>query len=183
MTTTAISGLVLAGGQSRRMGRDKAALEWQGGSLLMHMRRLLLTAGADPVRVSGDYPAHEGIVDVTPGCGPLGGLASALVHLPDGPAWIVPVDMPRLSVSLLHELRDAHHSPVVIFSGQPLPMRLNIDLRCRTLIMHMIDQVDGPRALRALQERLGVIELPVASVDFPFLANCNTPQQWKDVAS
>lgn len=37
-----INGIVLAGGLSSRMGRDKALLPWKGRTLLEHMRGLLL---------------------------------------------------------------------------------------------------------------------------------------------
>ena len=48
-----ITGIVLAGGLSTRMGRDKALLPWQGRTLLEHMRGLLMQAGAREVWVSG----------------------------------------------------------------------------------------------------------------------------------
>ncbi|UUS13945.1 NTP transferase domain-containing protein [Stenotrophomonas sp. CD2] len=66
----AINGIVLAGGLSSRMGRDKALLPWKGRTLLEHMRGLLLQAGAGRVWVSGDYPAFGGIPDQVARCGP-----------------------------------------------------------------------------------------------------------------
>ena len=179
----AIAGIVLAGGLSSRMGRDKALLPWQGVPLLVHMQALLQQAGADPVRVSGDYPAWNGIVDCVPRCGPLGGLYSAVRTLADGPVWVVPVDMPRLDARLLMQLRDAPHSRCARFVGQPLPMRLNIDAACRNLLASMLQDPDGPRSLQALQRELGVLELPLDATDAAHLVNCNTPAQWEDVAS
>jgi molybdopterin-guanine dinucleotide biosynthesis protein A len=181
--SSALAGIVLAGGLSSRMGQDKARLLWEGRSLLEHMCLLLDQAGARPVRVSGDYPEFDAVPDKVPRCGPLGGLYSAVDTLEEGPAWVVPVDMPRLSVPLLARLRDAGPAPCVIFSGQPLPMRLNIDDACRTVLASMVQQQDGPRSLYALQQRLGVLELPVSADAAPRLVNCNTPAQWEEVAS
>ena len=178
-----MAGIVLAGGLSSRMGRDKALLQWQGQTLLAHMHGLLKRAGAGIVRVSGSYPEFDGIADVVGRCGPLGGLFSVANTLPDGPAWVVPVDMPQLDVALLQQLRDAPPAACVIFAGQPLPMRLNIDEACRTLLQSMIQDPDGPRSLQALQRRLGVLELAVPDAAAASLANCNTPEQWEELAS
>ncbi len=179
----AIAGIVLAGGLSSRMGRDKALLPWQGQPLLAHMHALLKAAGADPIRVSGDYPAYAGVPDSLPRCGPLGGLYSTIATLGDGPAWVVPVDMPLLDATLLHQLRDAPPGPCVRFHDLPLPMRLNIDGQCRSLLAAMLHDPAGPRALRALQRRLGVIELPLDPALVARLRNCNTPAEWEEVVS
>ena len=48
-----INGIVLAGGLSSRMGRDKALLPWQGRTLLEHMRGVLKQAGAGRVPGGG----------------------------------------------------------------------------------------------------------------------------------
>lgn len=178
-----MAGIVLAGGLSSRMGRDKALLPWQGKTLLAQMRDLLKRAGAEVVRVSGAYPEFDGVADAVERCGPLGGLFSVATVLPDGPAWVVPVDMPQLDVALLQQLRDAPTAACVIFAGQPLPMRLNIDETCRTLLESMIQNPDGPRSLQALQRRLGVLELPVPAAAGSSLVNCNTPEQWEELAS
>ncbi|MGY5942418.1 molybdenum cofactor guanylyltransferase [Stenotrophomonas forensis] len=182
-TTTTIDGIVLAGGLSSRMGRDKALLPWQGRTLLEHMRGLLLQAGAQRVWVSGNYPAFGGIPDRVARCGPLGGLHSVAMRMPDGPAWVVPVDTPLLPPRLLQQLRDGHHAPCTIFTGHPLPMLLNMDDACRAALASMLDDPDGPRSLQALQRRLGVNTVALAPVDEAGLVNCNTPEQWEDVAS
>lgn len=178
-----LAGIVLAGGLSSRMGRDKALLPWQGRTLLEHMRGLLRVAGAEQVWVSGRYPAFDGVPDRVTRCGPLGGLFSVAQQMPDGPAWVVPVDTPRLTPELLRQLRDGHRGPCTVFEGHPLPMLFNVDNESRNLLESMIHDPLGPRSLQALQRRLDVQTLRLAPTDESALVNCNTPTQWEDVAS
>ncbi len=175
------AGIVLAGGLSRRMGRDKTQLRWQGRTLLEHMRALLFQAGAGTVHVSGDHPGFGGIPDAVPGCGPLGGLYSVVATLADGPAWVVPVDMPQLHVGLLRQLQAAADARCVVFAGHPLPMLLQITPASRALLADMVADADGPRSLRSLQRRLEVRELPLPTGAAAALFNCNTPEQWKEL--
>ena len=103
-------GVVLAGGRSSRMGRDKARLAWRDQSLLAHACATLQAAGTCEVVVSGDYPEYAGIPDALPALGPLGGLASVVDALPDGVLLLVPVDMPLLTPELLTnvQFKDAY---------------------------------------------------------------------------
>ncbi|MGV8961403.1 MAG: molybdenum cofactor guanylyltransferase [Stenotrophomonas sp.] len=188
MTTPAASsepawtGLVLAGGRSSRMGRDKAMLSWQGRPLLEHMIALLTAAGAARVIVSGDYPHYGGIVDTVPGCGPLAGLASAAAQLDDGQLLVVPVDMPCLSVALLHRLISAPAAPGVHFDAQMLPMRMQLDTRSRAALAQLLSSGSAQRSLRALQSMLGFHAISAPADILTGLRNCNTPAQWKELA-
>lgn len=178
-----IGGIVLAGGLSSRMGQDKALLSWDGETLLERSIRLLRESGAAPIRVSGPYAMFDGIPDRVERCGPLGGLYSVLSTLEDGWAWVLPVDMPRLEVGDLHRLRDAMLVSCARFIGQPLPMLLNVDPNCRTLVARLVQQGSGPRSLWRLQQELGVHEVPIAAEAFARMVNCNTPGQWKDAVT
>src|SRR5215470_3369376 len=95
-----LTGFVLAGGKSTRMGRDKALLDWHGQTLLNHMVELLRTA-ADPVLVVGRNP----LPDRLPGLGPLSGIATALEFSSTDANLIIAVDLPHLTKDFLKYLR------------------------------------------------------------------------------
>lgn len=92
--TARLGGAVLAGGTSRRMGRDKAFIRIGGSSLVERAVAVLRAGGAAPVVVvGGDTIRIRGlgldpVADEHPGAGPLGGILTALRHL-DTPIVIV----------------------------------------------------------------------------------------------
>jgi molybdopterin-guanine dinucleotide biosynthesis protein A len=101
-------GFVLAGGQSRRMGRDKAEVEFCGRPLAAHAVDMLKAAGLD-VFIAGareDAGARleqyaPVLFDREPGLGPLGGICTALASTTANLAVFVPVDVPLLPASLI----------------------------------------------------------------------------------
>ncbi|GHC00300.1 molybdenum cofactor guanylyltransferase [Cerasicoccus arenae] len=106
--------VVLAGGQSRRMGQDKASLRWGGQSLWRCQAELLRGLGLDvaiSVRVDQKLPdfitgefllIRDQIADV----GPLSGFLSAWRQFPDHALLIVACDLPMLDVATLQSLLD-----------------------------------------------------------------------------
>lgn len=180
-----VLGVVLAGGRSMRMGRDKALLDWRGKTLLQHQLDSLREAGVDDTRVSGLRPQHDGIPDLEPDRGPLAGLASIAAAI-DGDAelLVVPVDMPLLTASLLRRLlvADTEAAGCLRFVGHVLPLRLRLDTRSRALL-HRRMQMSEPRArsLRALQKALDLIELPLSTEQAAQLADINTPAAWAGI--
>jgi molybdopterin-guanine dinucleotide biosynthesis protein A len=107
-----VFGLVLAGGRSTRMGRDKAALEFDGRSQLARAFALLapLTARCfvsvradqrdDPLRA--DYPQ---IIDLPNGMeGPVGGIRAAQLAHPEAAWLVVACDLPLLDAATLQHL-------------------------------------------------------------------------------
>lgn len=104
-----IEGIVLAGGQSRRMGRDKAALEIAGQPLLARVVTRLQTVTLQ-VRVIGPLermalvPGVPVVPDLCPDCGALGGIYTALCTTSAEYVLVVGCDMPFLHPALLRHL-------------------------------------------------------------------------------
>ena len=99
-----LTGAVLAGGKSRRMGRDKAVLVIGGAPLWQRQVKVLRAAGAGVVGIvrRPDQPALALPVDVplwqdaVSGIGPLAGLHPALTACSTDFLAVVATDMPRL---------------------------------------------------------------------------------------
>src|SRR5688572_22285303 len=123
--TMDVSGFVLAGGQSRRMGRDKALLPWHGHTLLDHMIRLVRKV-ADPVQVVGRAP----LPDRLPGLGPLSGISTGLEASSTDANLFVAVDLPFLTEDFLNFLRtrleNSSHPLVACKIGSVFPLCLGI---------------------------------------------------------
>lgn len=100
-----ITGVVLAGGQSRRMGFNKAEADVRGESMLIRMIDKLQEMTPTIIVSSGSltYPAISWpqIPDEYPQCGPLGGIYSVLKTSTTSLNLVVSCDIPMISVSLL----------------------------------------------------------------------------------
>ena len=106
-----VSAIVLAGGQSRRMGRDKALIDYQGRPIIAHVIDTLHAVADDIVVVSNRSDLYSPfgarvVADYDPPCGPLGGIAAGLQAAMHPLAVVVACDMPFLNVTLLRWLID-----------------------------------------------------------------------------
>jgi len=106
-----MSGLVLAGGASRRMGRDKAQILFGSEPLVLRAVRRLAQVCVDVVVASGDGHRldHLGVTqvaDVMRGAGPLAGIAAGLESARHDLVAVVAVDMPSASPAVLALLAD-----------------------------------------------------------------------------
>lgn len=109
-TPQPFSAVLLAGGQSTRMGSDKAALILDGEPLWQRQLAKLRETGADEVFISGraDGPyAGAGVAvveDLTPGVGPLAGLQAAMRHARNPWLLVLAVDLPDVPAAFLRKL-------------------------------------------------------------------------------
>ncbi|HZU33074.1 MAG TPA: molybdenum cofactor guanylyltransferase [Candidatus Angelobacter sp.] len=104
-----LSGFVLAGGKSSRMGQDKAALTLNGRALLEHALAVLHglcrnVAILGKRELYGEFTPT--IEDIFPECGPLGGIHAALSHSRAQFNLIIAVDTPFLSPEFLKYLSE-----------------------------------------------------------------------------
>lgn len=110
--TAPLYGLVLAGGRSSRMQRDKAQLQYHGRSQLEHACRLLAPYVEKVfVSVRGDQrddpqrAAWPQIIDRPGLSGPIAGIASAQAEHPDAAWWVLACDLPFLDANSLQALQ------------------------------------------------------------------------------
>ncbi len=101
------AAVLLAGGNSSRMGRDKAALLVNGEPLWK--RQLAVLRATEPAEIfisgKGDGPyagcCVEILADEIPGCGPLGGIVTALRRCTSERLLVLAVDMPAMTAEFL----------------------------------------------------------------------------------
>jgi len=110
---TGLLGVVLCGGESRRMGRDKGLLQtdgqpWvlrMGGKLVAHQLPVVYSISRKQVSAYATWlPAGRVIVDSDRGAGPLKGLLSVHRRYPDASLLVVACDMQDLDTSTIGRL-------------------------------------------------------------------------------
>lgn len=107
VTPRDLTAFILAGGNSTRMGTDKAFVMLEGRSLLARALDVCRTITGE-VRIVGDRekfaPFADVVEDVFPGCGPLAGIHAALRASGTDLNLVLAVDLPFVSPALLHFL-------------------------------------------------------------------------------
>lgn len=180
------AAIVLAGGRSERMGEDKAAIAWDGTTLLGRAVGELAGIGVVVVvRSPGqELPPLSSAVIVTddahPDRGPLQGLASGLRAVGAGAtAFVCAVDMPLVDASFANRVLGALDAgadaavPVVGGRLQPLAAayRSEVADRAEELL------AAGGRSLMALLDLLKVRRLDDLPGAAEAVHNVNTPEE------
>jgi molybdopterin-guanine dinucleotide biosynthesis protein A len=192
MSEGPVVGYVLAGGQSRRMGGEKARMLYRGESLIGIATSLLKKITEDVYIVGsivGKRPELAEyapvIADKWPGEGPLGGIATALGHCggENLRAVILAVDMPLMTTEWLERLiqksKETNAMAVVSVAAgrmQPLCGVYRYELLAAMEAVLATGErraVEGVRA--AAGERL--IEVSAIGDEAEWLRNVNTPEE------
>jgi molybdopterin-guanine dinucleotide biosynthesis protein A len=178
------SGIVLTGGRSRRMGRDKALLAIDGEAMAVRVARALTDAGAtEVVCVGGDTDALRAlglvaIADDHPDAGPLGGILTGLARAASEIIVVTPCDLVSPSERPFRDLvakvvagRVTAAVPIVDGQWRPLPMALRTS--ARDVLAEAFAR--GERAVHRAMERLDFV-----TVDVGALRDADTPEDLPD---
>ncbi|MEW6082779.1 MAG: molybdenum cofactor guanylyltransferase [Bacillota bacterium] len=131
-----VTGVVLAGGGSTRMGQEKTSLSFSGQSLLERVLDVLGQATQDIVMVTSrpmDVPGARLVLDLVPGRGPLAGIHAGLKASTGWAAFVVACDMPFLSPGLIRHMISLGHGYQVVVpfvKGQYEPMHALYSREC-----------------------------------------------------
>jgi molybdopterin-guanine dinucleotide biosynthesis protein A len=180
-----VAGLLLTGGSSRRMGKDKASIVLADGRTCAETVAARLAQVADPVLEIG--PGTSGlsaVPDEDPGAGPLAALATGWAALVNsghaGPVLVLACDLPQVTVPLLQLLARASGDGAVVpvVGGRPQPL-------CARFAPASLDQcqrlvAEGRRSLMALLDATPVVwlgpEVWTEVADEQCFADVDTPE-------
>lgn len=101
-----ITGILLAGGKSSRMGTNKSFLDFNGKYIIEHIHDMLKSM-FERVIIITNSPAEYGFLgseiheDINKGKGPLGGIHSGLTYSPTNQNFIISCDVPLVSPALI----------------------------------------------------------------------------------
>jgi len=187
-----LSLAILAGGRSRRMGQDKALVPFRGQPLILHTIGQVRSL-SDDILVIANQPADYSFLDlpifrdVVPGCGPLGGIFSALRNARHPLVAILGCDMPFASLPLFEYecelLRRTGADVIVPSSPQGLEPLHSIyrSAACLPAIQAALDQ--GERRIiswfpEVKVETVSAEETRKFSPGFQAFINLNTPDEF-----
>ena len=174
------TGWVLAGGASRRMGRDKALLPLGKTTMVQEIAaKVRKAAGSVTLIGPVERYGHLGlpvIPDAVENCGPLGGLYTALLNTKFEWNLLVACDMPDLTESFLEQLVLEAEGDCTVpeFDGR-------LDPLCAVYHRRVLPFAESAiqRKLFKMQEFVSTLRIHKWSVpDARLLHNMNTPADW-----
>jgi molybdopterin-guanine dinucleotide biosynthesis protein A len=185
------TGIVLAGGLSTRMGRDKASLPW-GGEDLLHAALRALAPVCGRLIVVSNQPrtiALDGVsvvADRFPGCGPLAGIHAGLTAATGDYSFVVACDMPYIkstAVAWMAAAAAGYDAAVPFIDGYYHPLHAVYSRRCLPVIERMLTAgqcrvLDFYPTVRL--RPVCAAELAVFDPELSMLKNLNTPADLPD---
>lgn len=182
-----VAALVLAGGKSSRMGRDKALIVWHGLIILQRICQVaseccqqvyILTPWPDRYRaiISEEY---QFLLEVNSGNGPLVGLADGLAQVNSDWLLLLACDMPLLESTVIRNwISELYNIPENILALVPKqadrwePLCAFYRKEALPELQLFIDR--GGRSFQAWFERIPVQAIAVGEREAKMLSNCNT---------
>ncbi|HEY7745211.1 MAG TPA: formate dehydrogenase accessory sulfurtransferase FdhD [Desulfuromonadales bacterium] len=184
-----VTGVILAGGESRRMGSDKSLLPLNGGRFIDHVYRCLAGLFDEVLIVTNSPDLYAGlpcrtVPDLYPLKGSLAGIHSGLSHARCGKIFVVACDMPFLSAEVIRRLCAAGEAADVIIPRSERgvePLHALYDTRCLPAVEELLDA--GEKKIVRFFPRVRVCEVPSTAFadcdpDERSFRNINTPQEY-----
>ncbi len=183
MDVSKVSGCVLAGGSSKRMGTDKALLKLGDKTFLeIQIDKLKSMGIEDILYVRGEdvgVPGARRVTDLYPERGPLGGIHAGLQACENNCCLFLGVDVPLVPEDFLKELIVRHTSGITIAQskGHDEPLIAIYDAELADVIPPLIKDHGTP--VRELFKYASLRRVPYTGPE-GLLKNCNTPEDYAE---
>ncbi len=182
------AAVILAGGMSRRMGRDKAALPFGEETMLSHLVHTYqpyfdLTAVSLNAPGRFDTAGAIEVVDHRPGEGPMAGLEAAFLDIGADVIFLTGTDLPFGDPALARFLVESlgNHDICLIRSDKgPEPLFAVYSSRCLSAIQKSL--AEGRRSMYGVIQEMDTLELPAEKLTqfdlSRILSNVNDPEEY-----
>ncbi|MEI6305742.1 MAG: molybdenum cofactor guanylyltransferase [Deltaproteobacteria bacterium] len=188
-----IAGVILAGGESQRMGRNKAMLAVGNERIIESVYRCLSGIFEELLLVTNtpevyDFIPCSKVRDIFPGMGPLAGIHAALSNCLADRAFVTGCDMPSLNASIIRELCSMPDDLDVVIpetQGGLEPLHSVYSKRCLPKMRQILDKgdfrilsfFDNARIRLVPRSRVALLD-----PDFSSFRNINTPEDYRLMA-
>lgn len=185
-----VTGVILAGGESSRMGRNKALLEVNGERMVEAAYRRMTELFDEVLLVTNTPEIYEFIpcrklADIYPCMGPLGGIHAALSGCSSDRVFVTACDMPGLNPHLIRELGSIQGGAEVVIPETPgglEPLHAFYAKSCLPKMEGMLRA--GERRILSFFDQAQVRLVPrgrIAALDpgFSSFRNINTPEDYR----
>jgi len=161
-----LGAIILCGGASRRMGRDKAVLDWNGVRAVDRVAALARAVGAAALVTAGADLGLPWVADDEAFAGPVGGVVAGARALGTERLLVLAVDAPTVLPEDLAPLLAAGG----YYDGLPVPMVVEASA--------LPADAEAGWPLRRFVERAGLVALPVPAGALARLRGANTPEEF-----
>jgi molybdenum cofactor guanylyltransferase len=163
-----MTGIVLIGGRSSRFGTDKVVASFKGKNLVDHVVDVITPLFDEVILIGNRRPElhpHRVVEDIYPGCGPLGGIYTALTVAGTPRSFVFAADMPNLNRDLINymisESRD-HDVVIPVWSKGREPLHAIYHQRVLPVVKDLLDRKE--LKIFNLLERVDTFRVPEETI-------------------
>jgi len=189
-----ITGVILAGGSSKRYGEDKAFIKIGGTRLIDRITEEMKTIFKRVILITNEKKKYEYlgvpmVEDIVKGLGPIGGIYTGLMSIPDQAGFFVACDMPLINRQLVRymvDIKGNHRAVVPSVADNIEPLHAIYFQSCLKSIRNLIES-------KRYQVRLFYDHIPVRYVKEDEIRkfccpsrvflNINTPDEFAKIHS
>lgn len=185
MKNTSVTGILLAGGKSSRMGRDKGFIRIGDKPMAQHVLdvlsgicdQVIIVANNDQYKTFG-YPVFH---DIIPGCGPMGGIYTGLLNSQTEYNLVLSCDIPFIESSVLKTLLSEageHDAVIPVWRGRLQPLCALYKKNCAGVFENRLAEKSFRMtdAVASLRSKITDLE-SVPGFECLQIANINTPRE------
>ena len=182
-----ITGIILAGGKSSRMGSDKGFLKLNGYTFMSHIIKVIKPIVGNIILVNNnsDYDefGHIRVEDIIKNAGPLAGLYSGLYHSETENNLVLSCDVPLINRTVLNQLVEGFDNGFDVIQLQSqnktMPLIALYKKQCLHKCLELLDK--GEKRLRIAVEQLKTKTITLDSELDQYVKNINTIDQLNDI--